>query len=70
MKDEAAKAGKSGALPAQGVQVGEIPKTVKIDTVALQQRQKARREEAAPHRPWAAVVLVVAGLLLLYFLFG
>ncbi len=73
MNNDAAKAtaaGSSKSKGKQGMQVDDIPKTVPIDTVALQERQRARQQEARRKRPWIGIVLIVLALALIYFLFG
>ncbi|NIR30063.1 MAG: hypothetical protein GWN84_12260 [Gammaproteobacteria bacterium] len=72
MNDDAVKTTKGGSSQTKGngAQIDEIPKTVPIDTVALQERQKARRRETGHRRPWAGIILTVVALVLLYFVFG
>ena len=73
MSNDAAKAATSGSSQSKGkkaVQIDDIPKTVPIDTVALQERQRAQRREARRKQPWVGIGLVLLALLLIYFLFG
>lgn len=68
MNDEADKGTPARSSEGKGARIKDIPKTVPIDTAALLEKQKARQREAAQNRPWIAVVLVIAGLVLLYFM--